>query len=220
MNKKILRVVLVLSSVILLLYIFRNQFWGEAESNLTKSKTTIEENASIDVLKGLELKSEIADEITSSEIAFSVEGLFDTKGYFKQFEILFKVSEKNPEEAKFKVLIDVNSIFTNEKTRDKSLLSEEFFNTASYPNIVFSSKSLERLSNGYKVIGTLEMMGLIKEFSFPFEFLGVSNNDKGEEIGIFKGEFDIDRVEFGMLEDVTIGNIVHVEFYTELIISK
>ena len=92
MNKKIIKLVLVLSSVILLLYIFRNQFWGEAESNLTKSNAKIDVNTSIDVLKGLELKSEIADEITSSEIAFSVEGLFDTKGYFKQFEILFKVS--------------------------------------------------------------------------------------------------------------------------------
>ena len=218
MKKKIIIGIIVLIAVFSLLFIFRNQFFNNAESNLEKSYINNPSN-DIKILKGLELISETSEEIKHSEIAFSIDGLIDTKGFFKQFEIIFKVSNENPKEAKFKVEIDVNSIFTNEKTRDKSLISEEYFNAEKYPKIVFRSKSIEKTSEGYSANGFLEMIGVKKAFSFPFTFNGTTQNKENQNVAVFKGEFDIDRTKYGMTETTGIGNIVHVEFYTEMIIK-
>jgi polyisoprenoid-binding protein YceI len=218
MKKKLIITFIILISVLSILFLFRNMFFNQAKSDLQKSYINNPSN-DISLLKGLELKSEISDEIKHSEIAFAIDGLIDTKGFFKQFEVLFKVSEKDPKEAKFKVKIDVSSIYTNEKKRDKSLISEEYFNSEIYPHIVFRSKSINKTSDGYKANGSLEMMGTKKDFSFPFNFLGTSTNLENINVAIFEGEFEIDRTQFGMVENTGIGNVVYVNFHTEMMIE-
>ena len=218
MKKKLRLSFIILISLLILIYIFRNDFFNVAKSDLKKSYVNNPSN-DISILKGLDLKSEKSNENNHSEIAFSIDGLIDTKGFFKQFDILFKVSEKDPKEAKFKVKINVGSIFTNEEKRDKSLMSEEYFNTETYPHIVFKSKSIDKTENGYKAKGKLEMMGVSKDFSFPFNFLGTSTNLENTDVAIFEGEFEIDRTQFGMTESAGIGNVVSVNFHTEMIID-
>ena len=218
MKKKLKISFIILISILTLLYIFRNEFFNKAKSDLKKSYVNNPSN-DISILKGLDLKLEKSENNKYSEIAFSIDGLIDTKGFFKQFDILFKVSEITPKEAKFKVKIDVSSIFTNEEKRDKSLMSEEYFNTETYPFIVFKSKSIDKTENGYRVKGKLEMMGISKDFSFPFNFLGTSTNSENKDVAIFEGEFEIDRTQFGMSESAGIGNIVYVNFHTEMIIE-
>ena len=63
------------------------------------------------------------------------------------------------------------------------------------------------------------MMGVSKDFSFPFNFLGTSTNLENTDVAIFEGEFEIDRTQFGMTESAGIGNVVSVNFHTEMIID-
>ena len=212
MKKKLTITFIIIISVFSILFLLRNKFFIDAKSDLHINNPSND----ISILQGLELKSEISNEIKHSEIAFAIDGLIDTKGFFKQFKILFKVSEKDPKEAKFKVDINVNSIYTNEVKRDKALLSEEYFNTETYPNILFHSKSIDKTSTGYNANGTLEMMGVKRALSFPFKFLGTSTNTENINVAVFEGEFEIDRTQFGMTENAGIGNVVLVKFHTEM----
>src|SRR5690606_21371875 len=54
------------------------------------------------------------------------------------------------------VAIDVNGITTGNAGRDRDLRSENFFDTAKFPNMTFKSKRSEPVSNGkFKLVGDL-----------------------------------------------------------------
>ena len=134
MNKQIKVLVVGAIFIVIGLLIFSN--WGNPESKL--KKTNIEEVKTQDFasILGTTWINNRADP-TSSEISFDIEGLKDTKGFFKDFQIVFKVSDNYPEQAKIKVSIDVKSINTDNDIRDEELIGSDFFNTEKYPLIEF-----------------------------------------------------------------------------------
>ena len=208
--------VLVLGSIFLVigLLIFSN--WGNPESEL--EKTNVEEVKTQDFasILGTTWVNNSADP-TSSEISFDIEGLKDTKGFFKDFDIVFKVSDNDPEQAKIKVSINVKSINTDNDIRDEELIGSDFFNTDKYPLIEFYSKGIKKIEDKYSTKGIINMMGESKDLAFSFEHKGITNNSSGIKVAIFEGTFEIDRTNFGMEHVVSVGDDVAINFYCELI---
>ena len=208
--------VLVLGSIFLVigLLIFSN--WGNPESEL--EKTNVEEVKTQDFasILGTTWVNNSADP-TSSEISFDIEGLKDTKGFFKDFDIVFKVSDNDPEQAKIKVSINVKSINTDNDIRDEELMGNDFFNTDKYPLIEFYSKGIKKIEDKYSTKGIINMMGESKDLAFSFEHKGITNNSSGIKVAIFEGTFEIDRTNFGMEHVVSVGDDVAINFYCELI---
>ena len=140
--------VLVVGAIFLVigLLIFSN--WGNPESEL--EKTNVEEVKTQDFasILGTTWINNSADP-TSSEISFDIEGLKDTKGFFKDFDIVFKVSDNDPEQAKIKVSINVKSINTDNDIRDEELIGSDFFNTDKFPLIEFYSKGIKKTEDNY-----------------------------------------------------------------------
>ena len=102
MNKQIK--VLAVGAIFLVigLLIFSN--WGNPESKL--EKTIVEEVKTQDFASILGTTwINNSDDPTSSEISFDIDGLKDTKGFFKDFDIVFKISDNDPKQAKIKVSI-------------------------------------------------------------------------------------------------------------------
>ena len=214
MNKQIK--VLIAGAILLVIGILIFSNWGKPESEL--EKTNVEE------LKSKDFKSILGTtwtnnktDPTSSEISFDVEGLKDTKGFFKDFDIVFKVSEKDPQKAKLKVSINVNSINTDNDIRDKELMGSDFFNTEKYPTIEFYSKGIKKIDDKYSTKGVLKMMGKRKDLVFSFDHKGTASNNDGNKAAIFEGTFEIDRTNFGMEHVVSVGDKVAINFYCELI---
>ena len=110
--------VLVVGAIFLVIgfLIFSN--WGNPESEL--EKTNVEEVKTQDFasILGTTWINNSADP-TSSEISFDIEGLKDTKGFIKDFDIVFKVSDNDPEQAKIKISINVKSITTDNDIREE-----------------------------------------------------------------------------------------------------
>ena len=192
---------------------------GEAESKL--EKTLIENNEEQEVDLGF---SEILgtkwinqEDSSTAEIGFEIEGLKDAKGFFDNFDITFKVSEKGQSNAKLKVVIDVSSINTENSMRDKALMEDDFFNTGKYPTITFFSKNITKEENQYIANGIVEMMGVKNELSFYFKHKGITKNKSNIDVAIFEGEFKIDRTMFGMTHIPSVGDQVKVHFYCELV---
>ena len=214
MNKQIK--VLVLGTIFLVVgfLIFSN--WGNPESKL--EKTNIEEVKTQDFASILGTTwINNSEDPTSSEISFDIEGLKDTKGFFKDFDIVFKVSDNDPEQAKIKVTINVKSINTDNDIRDDELIGSDFFNTEKYPKIEFYSKGIKKIEDKYSTKGIINMMGERKDLAFSFEHRGITNNSKGFKVAIFEGSFEIDRTNFGMEHVVSVGDNVTINFYCELI---
>jgi hypothetical protein len=165
MNKQIKVLVVGAIFIVIGLLIFSN--WGNPESKL--KKTNIEEVKTQDFasILGTTWINNRADP-TSSEISFDIEGLKDTKGFFKDFQIVFKVSDNDPEQAKIKVSIDVKSINTDNDIRDEELIGSDFFNTEKYPLIEFYSKGIKKIEDKYFSKGILNMMGESKGFGILF----------------------------------------------------
>ena len=214
MNKQIK--VLAVGAIFLVigLLIFSN--WGNPESEL--EKTNVEEVKTQDFasILGTTWINNSADP-TSSEISFDIEGLKDTKGFFKDFDIVFKVSDNDPEQAKIKVSINVKSINTDNDIRDEELIGSDFFNTDKYPLIEFYSKGIKKIEDKYSTKGIINMMGESKDLAFSFEHKGITNNSSGFKVAIFEGTFEIDRTDFGMEHVVSVGDDVAINFYCELI---
>lgn len=208
--------VLVVGAIFLVigLLIFSN--WGNPESEL--EKTNVEEVKTQDFasILGTTWINNSADP-TSSEISFDIEGLKDTKGFFKDFDIVFKVSDNDPEQAKIKVSINVKSINTDNDIRDEELIGSDFFNTDKYPLIEFYSKGIKKIEDKYSTKGIINMMGESKDLAFSFEHKGITNNSSGFKVAIFEGTFEIDRTNFGMEHVVSVGDDVAINFYCELI---
>ena len=214
MNKQIK--VLITAAILLVIGILIFSNWGKPESEL--EKTNVEELKSKDFssILGTTWINNSADP-TSSEISFDIEGLKDTKGFFKDFNIVFKVSEKDPQKAKLKVSINVNSIDTDNDIRDKELMGSDFFNTEKYPTIEFYSKGIEKIDGKYSTKGVLKMMGKRKGLVFSFDHKGIASNNDGNKVAIFEGTCEIDRTNFGMEHVVSVGDKVAINFYCELI---
>ena len=224
MNKKI-RLILImgLTAIGLAFGLLYLTWGGDNESKLEKTiiKSTDENSVkSFDDLISTTWISQKEDS-SSAEISFIIESSPKyTKGYFENFDILFKVSDNDPTKSKLKVSIDVSSIDTDNSMRDKNLMDEDYFNTINYPSISFISKEIKKEDTNYIAKGIIDMMGKESELSFKFNFKGTELNKNNKKVAIFDGEFQLNRVDLGMPSIKSIGDKVDVSFYCELVQKK
>lgn len=107
-------------------------------------------------------------------------GIFtDLKG-----DIFFDANNLNA--STFNMVVKVNSINTGNGMQNSHAKSAKWFDAETYPDIRFTSKSINKTSNGFSTTGILEMHGVKKEITFPFTF----------ENNIFKGNFEVNRNDY------------------------
>lgn len=121
--------------------------------------------------------------IESHSIQFSTK---KAKGDFKRFTGDIQFDQDNLQNSKFDVKIDVKSIGTGNFLKNRHAKGKNWFNSKEFPTINFQSKSFAKASDGYEVLGTLEIRGIQKEITIPFNFTD----------NTFRGSFTIDRTDF------------------------
>lgn len=109
----------------------------------------------------------------------------------------------------FTVSVDPSTIDTDSDSRDRSLKGNEYFDVAKYPEITLTSTKIEKTNKTdqgyYYFTGTLNLHGVTKQISFPFHVEKV-NTDY-----LFTGEFEINRLDFGVGDDsAVLSNTVDV----------
>ena len=122
-------------------------------------------------------------------ITFTTSGV---SGIFKNFTGNIIFDEQNVAASKFDVSIDVASINTGNGMQNKHAKSSEWFDAAKYPTIRFVSKKLVKSGNSYFVTGDLQMHGITKEQTIPFNFKKSGSEAK------FEGTFNVNRNEYGI----------------------
>ncbi len=140
-------------------------------------------------------------ERSHSYIEFSVKymGFAKVKGRFAQFSGLIRYDEKNISNTSVSLQIQTESINTDLEFRDKDLKSENWLDAAKYPLIVFTSKSVQKKSQGLSITGDLTIKGVTKEVVLHMaQPSGVLKDARADLQVIFTGTTSIDRTHFGV----------------------
>ena len=114
----------------------------------------------------------------------------------------------NPSASIIDVSLDVNTIDTDNKSRDKHLKNEDFFEVNTYPSMRFRSSNFWKDGSDYKVKGQLTIKDVTKEVEIPF-----SVSQSGSQLTL-KGKLTIKRKDYHVGEDTsnfTVGNDIEVE---------
>lgn len=123
--------------------------------------------------------------------------LFDVPGAFTKYKVAIKGDPETPSTVEVRLEIETKSLNTANKTRDDHLRSDDFFDAATFPKILFTSPKAWRQGDKIVVQGTLDMHGKKKELQIAFqEAKGL--NGAGMSTWAYKASLPINRQEFGI----------------------
>jgi polyisoprenoid-binding protein YceI len=148
-----------------------------------------------------------------SDITFSVRHLMisHVRGFFAHFEGMMESNSADFSDANIRVLIDAESIHTNNFARDQHLRGEDFFYVDKYPRIFFQSSTLIHLTeSNYLLNGMLTIRDISEPIQLQVRFLGKSVDQLGEVKYGFELVGQIRRKDFGLFWDnlTTAGGII------------
>lgn len=138
---------------------------------------------------------------THSAVKFSVTHLTvsTVEGNFKKFEGTVVSSGNDFNNAQVNFTVDVNSINTDNDTRDKHLKSDDFFNAEKYPNMTFTSTSFKKLKgNMYVLEGNLTIRDVTKKVKFGVLYGGTVKDPWGNTKAGFRATSSISRKAYNL----------------------
>ncbi len=136
-----------------------------------------------------------------SEVLFKVRHLVisTVTGSFKNFHGEVESTGDDFNDAAIHFTMDVNSIHTNQETRDEHLKGTDFFDAEAYPEISFESTSFTKTSRGdYKLLGNLTMKGVTRPVQLDVEYGGSEKDHYNNIKHGFEITGKINRKEFGL----------------------
>ncbi|UOQ91618.1 YceI family protein [Halobacillus shinanisalinarum] len=128
------------------------------------------------------------------------------KGEFQDFDVDFNGDLSDLESASIKVTIPVTSIDTGNEDRDGHLKAGDFFEAEKYPNMVFQSKSIKKVSDDeYEVTGDFTIKGTTNEETFTVEYNGTSKSPlDGSTVAGFEVVGKVNREAYGMTYNAAV----------------
>lgn len=136
-----------------------------------------------------------------SEIQFKVRHMMiaNVTGHFEKFNATVETEGDDFSTAKIHFTADVDSISTKNEQRDGHLKSEDFFDAANHPQLVFEGTKLEKISDeDYKLHGNLTIRNTTKPITLDVEYGGTVKDPWGMTRAGFSVEGKINRKEYGL----------------------
>jgi polyisoprenoid-binding protein YceI len=138
---------------------------------------------------------------THTRIGFSARHAMVTKvrGAFNEFEGTIHLDADNPTASSATLTIQVASIDTRNAQRDEHLRTNDFFDAPSFPQITFTSTSVEQVDGEhFKVTGDLTIKDVTKSITVDWEFTGTVFDPWGVERVGFEGATTLHRSDYGV----------------------
>lgn len=135
-----------------------------------------------------------------STIGFQVKHMMFAKvrGEFTKWSGSVSFDPSDLSTFKAEASIDAASINTNNEGRDNHLRSGDFFDVEQFPELTFSSTSVEAHGDNAKVHGTLTLHGVTKDVTLEVERTGTGKDPWGNERVGFHAKTVINRKDFGL----------------------
>ncbi len=141
-----------------------------------------------------------------SQIEFAVKHMMVTtvRGQFRKFTAEVDFDEEHPEHSSVVAHIDASSVETGMEARDAHLRSADFFDVATYPELVFRSTGIERRGDDYRIRGELTIRGESKPVVLEAEIGGIVPNMQGGRRAGFSASTKISRKAWGLSWNVAL----------------
>jgi polyisoprenoid-binding protein YceI len=135
-----------------------------------------------------------------SDVSFRIRHMMSkVRGTFREFSGTIVRDDQDLSKASVVFRIQAATIDTRNANRDEDLRSEDFFDVAKFPEIVFESTAVERVSDDeYRVTGRFTMHGVTKLLSLPVRFDGEMKDARGRSRVGYSLSTTLDRKEFGI----------------------
>jgi len=148
----------------------------------------------------------------SSEIHFTGSKVTGSHtGGFKKFTGSFTVADKALVGTGQKIVIDMNSVWTDDEKLTGHLKSADFFNVEKFSQSTFELTGLKPISDGnYQVSGNLTLNGTSKNITFP-----AGTKIEGAKAHVH-AKFDINRKDFGVVYAGKADDLIRDEVVIEL----
>ena len=138
---------------------------------------------------------------------------------FDAFDVALDLDNDAPENSSIKVMIDAASINSRVEEFDEHLNGEKFFDTGRFPNIGFTSTSIEQTGQDtFKVNGDLTIKGVTKAVTLDARINKAAAHpmSKTPTVGV-SATTDILRSEWGLGEYAPmVSDRVNIEIEVEL----
>jgi polyisoprenoid-binding protein YceI len=156
---------------------------------------------------------------TSAAARVSHLGFTSTTVMFDTIEGTLTYDPADPESSTLNVTIDTNSLSSGFATRDEHLKGENWFNTAAYPSMTFTSDRLVQTGpTSAVVIGELTMRGVTKRVSLDVDFLGLGDNMRNRTTVGFSATTALKRSDFGLTSSIpAIGDEAVIQIDVEAV---
>ena len=147
------------------------------------------------------------------------------RGIFERFTASI-VTAEDPSASTVEASIEVASINTNQKDRDKHLRTNDFFKADEFPNITFTSTSVVLNGDDISVAGDLTLRGVTKSVTLTGEFGGTVTDGYGQTKAGFTASTKINRHDYGVswnaaLEagGLTLGDDISINFELQFVLE-
>jgi len=130
-------------------------------------------------------------------IPYTVIGKY--KAQFRDFKGRIMLDERFQRIQSVYLEIDAGSIRSNCPWCDKIARSRRLLNIARYPKIIFESDQIIHTESGYKVKGVLEMHGIKKKMTFPFNVTIMTDQRTDQKLLDITGRWSINRKLFNII---------------------
>jgi polyisoprenoid-binding protein YceI len=143
-----------------------------------------------------------------SKVGFAVKhmGVATVRGEFGQFEGSLVVGD-DLATSKATGTVRTASVDTNQEDRDNHLRSADFFESETYPEISFSSTSIEQVDDEtVKITGDLTMHGETHPVELEAELGGVETGPEGETRTGLEVTGNLSRADWGMKFNAALGS--------------
>lgn len=143
-------------------------------------------------------------------------------GQFNKLKGTVHFDPDNPSTFSLDVSIDASGIYTGISKRDEHLKSPDFFDVATYPEIIFKSTGFSLSGSGGKLTGDLSIHGVTKSVILEVSLSGPVKSPEelgGETTMGITATASINREDFGMAWNVPLngdGKVVGTEIMIDL----
>lgn len=145
-------------------------------------------------------------------VATQAGGEFD--GRFRRFNADIVFDPDDLAGSRFHVTIDTASADTQDETRDKALIGDEFFASGRWPTATFDATRFTALADGhFDARGRLTIRGISRDVTVRFTFKPGADGPRA----VLAGGTTIRRLDFGVgqgewQDTKWVGNDVRIEF--------
>ncbi|GAA1647250.1 YceI family protein [Georgenia ruanii] len=136
-----------------------------------------------------------------TRIGFSARHAMVTKvrGAFNDVDGHIHVDAASPGNSTVEVRVKTASVDTRNAQRDEHLRSADFFDVERYPEIVFTSSTVDEVEdNTFMVVGDLTIRGISKQVAIPLDLVGVHRDATGQLRAGFEGTRRVNRRDWGL----------------------